>query len=611
MKTIKSFSLNIIFFIFSFVTFLTVPNESTAQGFGKQTTSYKIPNTSNSGLIDIFFEYEPVFTIDEFQTASGIKLDLNIVLSTATELKGNFWYRYLYMGEQYTDEDLGRDVFVPLALENMKLKIWVTGPGSFSKTMTYQSFLGNHKILTVPGKHKPSDFKVFIQGLEGISFKGTSAIHTAINNLIADRKKKVTDQKVKVEEGLNTNKITKEKNDPNKNSADDDFWETGKKNVTTKKDVKSNNTDAAQLPAFFKTSDGKYYKKDSNDKLQEIDYDGYMKMKLNKSEEDKKNKVLQTKSKQQEDQKAVDDLMVKIRKDQDANNQIYKDIDRKFDLQKQGFAAVGAREEAKNNLKQLSTLSDSYQSVDQLMADFNQRMAQLNNSVKDLTYKKNQALNSSADAYFNTPDVAAYGTGIKLVGGMINQAKEAKEKKRAQEELRQQKDAMVNNMIIEEKRLLSGIRTDLFSKFKEGNLPLSSANISENTIYYFAYAYDPAQLGLKNPTLFLSNVFAVNKYSDGTWPFKTSITTSIYKLTPYQEVLHGFYKNKDEAMSMQKAMQDVFAKTGGLISPINYKSKSTVSSSSSNTDFWETGKKAKEASTKDKTPVKKEDFWNN
>ncbi len=312
------------------------------------------------------------------------------------------------------------------------------------------------------------------------------------------------------------------------------------------------------------------------------------------------------------DEKAVDELMTGIQKDQEASSQVYKDIDRRADLQRQGFAAVGAREEARNNVKQLSTLSGSYQSVDQLMADFNARMAQLNSAVSDLTIKKNQALNSSADAFFNTPDVAAYGEGIKAVGAMLNGAKEAKERKKAQEELRQQKEYMLNTMLAEEKRLLTGIRTDLFARFKEGALPLSSTKLASATIYYFVYAYDASQLSAKNPAMFVSNVFPVGRYSDGTWPFKTTIMNDITKLTPYAEVLHGYYPSADEAAAMQAALMDVFTRSGGSVTKIAYKGKNTSgAATATSTDFWETGKKATEPASQEKKPVKKDDFWNN
>ncbi|HEY1114491.1 MAG TPA: hypothetical protein VGE66_13060, partial [Chitinophagaceae bacterium] len=159
-------------------------------------------------------------------------------------------------------------------------------------------------------------------------------------------------------------------------------------------------------------------------------------------------------------------------------------------------------------------------------------------------------------------------------------------------------------------RLLGGIRSDLFSRLPEGSIPLSSSKISANTLYYFVYAYDKAQIGEKQPLLYLSNVFAVSRYSDGTWPFKTSFTGEIQKLTPYAEVMHGYYTSEREAESMRQGLQDLFQQSGGIIKPITYKNKKTTTSSpgAANGDFWETGKK-KEA--EEKKPAKKDDFWEN
>src|SRR5918993_955344 len=111
-----------------------LPLRSFSQQGAKQLTSFKLPASNRTGLIDIFIEYEPVFGIDQFQDAAAVKLNLNVVLSRATAVKGNFWYRYWYEGEQYTDLQLGRDVFVPIELDAMHLKVWITGPNAFMQT---------------------------------------------------------------------------------------------------------------------------------------------------------------------------------------------------------------------------------------------------------------------------------------------------------------------------------------------------------------------------------------------------------------------------------------------------------------------------------------------
>lgn len=386
-------------------------------------------------------------------------------------------------------------------------------------------------------------------------------------------------------------------------AADDDFWSEKKKSSV------NNNTN--NQPEIAMSTDGKYYRKDANNKYQEINQDDYYRIKKQQQEDKATTSVAQQQAKKEFDQKAVDELMVGIKKDQDANNKIYTDIDRSFAQQQQGFAAVKAREDARQNVKDISTLSGNYSSVDQLMADFNQKMGQLNSAVSDLTAKKNQALYGSADATFgSSAETAMYGEGIKAIGAIFNGAKEAKERKKAQEELKAQKEYMINNMLAQEKQLLTNIRVDLFGKFKEGALPLSSSTLKADVIYYFAYAYNPAQLGLKQAQLYISNVFPISRYSDGTWPFKTSITNDIARLTSLDEVLHGYYTSQQEAQAMQVAMGEVFRKTGGEILPIVFKGKKITSSAGTSVgDFWETGKKHSDSlATK---PVKKDDFWKN
>ncbi len=431
-----------------------------------------------------------------------------------------------------------------------------------------------------------------------------AAIEKSLQNKQLKEKQDSEKEKAKSNNQQSSQNTAKGKTTPGNKTADDDFWS----------DKKTSSAGDTNLPDIAMSKDGKYYRKGANDKYEEIGQDDYYRLKKQKGEEKATLTAAEQKAKKEADLKAVDNMMVKIKKDQEDNANIYKEIDRRAGLQRQGYAAVGAREEARQNVKDISTLSGNYQSVEQLMADFNQKMSQLNNAVSDLTAKKNQALYSSADATFGTSsETAAYGEGIKLFGAMVNQAKEAKERKKAQEELKAQKEYMLNTMIAEEKRLLTAMRTDLFSRFKEGALPLSSTKLDAATIYYFVYAYNPAELGNKGAQLYISNVFPVSRYSDGTWPFKTSLTSDIAKLTPLSEIMHGYYTSMQEAEGMQVAMANVFRKTGGSIVPLSYKGKKPASSTGTGTkgDFWETGKKPVEPSSSDKKPAKKDDFWNN
>lgn len=432
-----------------------------------------------------------------------------------------------------------------------------------------------------------------------------------------EQQKAAADARAKAASASSQNKVTSSSSsaatrNTTQTAKEEDFWETGKKTTTASTPSKSTGgIDGTGKPEFVKTTDGKYYQKDANNQMQEISYDRYMQIRHERSQAGKQTTEAKTMTKEEADA-AVNQIMDKVKKDLDAPFQVQKEIDRKFEQYAQNAANNRAVADSRENLKEASSLSGNYQNIDQLMAEFNQKMRQVNSAVEDLRVNKNVAWNSAVTSSFGggSSTDAAIGETLKAVGGIVNAARAEKERKEAREQLRLEKEAAQNALIAEEKRLLTGIRKDLFSRFPEGKIPLSSSKIDASTIYFFVYAYNPAQIGTKECLLYVSNVFAINRYSDGSWPFKTSFASELQQLTPYNEVMHGYYTSEREAESMRSGMQDIFQQSGGTIKSIVYKNKkvSTTSSNASNGDFWETGSKKKEL---EKKAVKKDDFWEN
>lgn len=420
------------------------------------------------------------------------------------------------------------------------------------------------------------------------------------------RQKQLEAQKKQAEVTQQKNKSTAQNTTNNKI---DDFWETG--NSSSKANVTGNTTktETPKLPEFFRTTDGKYYHK-QGDQITEVSQAQYQQLKQQKVNQ-VQSQVTQTVTLTPEQQKrVVDDIMTKVKSEQQQSQQDWDDINNKFSMQQNAYAAGNEAENASKELQANTTLQGNYQSADQLMADFNQQMANINNLSNTIVEKRNEQVNTSVDAAFSDPQYKAYGEGVKLLGNLLNSANEAKERKQAMERLRQEKEAALNQMAAEQKSLLTQVRTSLFARFKEGSLPISSTKVNANTLYYFAYAYDPQQIGTQQTTLYISNVFPISRYSDGTWPFKSNISSEISKLTPYSEVLHGYYTSKEEAESMRKGMINIFLKTGGYSKDISYKGKLNTGTINSG-DFWETGKKKAADSSSTAKPVKKDDFWNN
>ena len=404
-------------------------------------------------------------------------------------------------------------------------------------------------------------------------------------------------------------------NQPKTTAGNDDFW-TEKK--TTANGSAPGNPHYDNLPEFFNTTDGRYFKK-QNGELKEISYDGYMGLVHQKAQQQKQqqeqssNKKLSPAEQQQ--------LVEKIKADNDAAfNKFYKqfdDITARFNQYTEARLTGEAIAESKSALRESSTLSGNFKSMEQLQAEFDQKMANINQLTRDLQQKRDAQVSQGANMYYSEPQYQSINQGVKLIGSIFNSAKAAKEKKEAQEFLQMQRQLAEDRIKAEEKKMITGIRTDLFSQFKEAVFP--TAKMPAGTLYFFAYAYDPQQIGFKQTSLYISNVFPISKYSDGTWPFKNSILGELRPLTPYSEILHGYYGSEQQAEEMRQSMIKVFVQSGGSSKTFVYKGKKATVAAAGTQDFWENGNKtitdsikipSPTDSTKQK-PAAGNNFWNN
>jgi|GEM_PF-6867205 len=168
-------------------------------------------------------------------------------------------------------------------------------------------------------------------------------------------------------------------------------------------------------------------------------------------------------------------------------------------------------------------------------------------------------------------------------------------------EVRATKQTMVNN------------RLALLAKYPDGKTPLSSQAKDASEVYYFVYRCVQAANPETNAApLFVSNVFALSKYSDGTWPFKASLMQKISKANQgLEHILSGYYLTKNEAELKRQNFLDGAKGNAFSVSNITYENKSSAAATSS-TDEW--GNPIKGAELKTNTePVKNNDadFWGN
>ena len=252
---------------------------------------------------------------------------------------------------------------------------------------------------------------------------------------------------------------------------------------------------------------------------------------------------------------------------------------------------------------------------------------------------------------------------IGMVGNIIQQNRADREKKEARQEEEAQRERERRKVEADKAAELARyiaqrleLRNSLLNDYSDGGVPLSSQKIGTQELFYFTYIFDRNTIAESSPNLSVSNIFSIFQYSDGTWPFKSSIQNDIKKIAVSGNIiLVGYFTTKGLADEARNNFLDIAGRTSFEVTPIVYNSKKSKAATSADfwgdkpevkaeaekgtfrpggmgdEDFWETGqyrKKLKEESKKEeakkaetkapatkkpapKKSAEKDDFWNN
>jgi hypothetical protein len=266
------------------------------------------------------------------------------------------------------------------------------------------------------------------------------------------------------------------------------------------------------------------------------------------------------------------------------------------------------------------SLNGNYKSVEELEQDFTDKYNSLQQSLNEL-HKAEQNQNLSTIGYYSTVGGNLGTAGTAVAGGLylLNELQNQKEKENALKELERQKaeaQRQINKAKIASRNAL---REDLFAMFPEGGIALSQHKINVSEIYFFLYSFDESTIQTTNPTIQLSNVFPIAKYSDETWPYRSGLNNDFSKLNLSGKMtLVGFYTTEKMAHDMRNS----FVKLAGLsemnILEVVYKGKPKTNTTTTNSgngaqDFWgESVKKTPSTQSIPETTNQKQsedDFW--
>lgn len=273
------------------------------------------------------------------------------------------------------------------------------------------------------------------------------------------------------------------------------------------------------------------------------------------------------------------------------------------------YAQQNARS-LRENIEENSSLSGNYSSVEELERDFNQKYSSINQSVNEWKEAADESVKQGANLLFNngTASGQAIGEFAGLAASLFNNGE--KQKREAREKLEKQRRQYLLEFETKRKAALLELRQKLFSEFPDGGTPLSRHNIKQPEVYCFAYYFNQNDMEADKPEIYITNVYPVAQYSDGTWPFKNSLVNEIKARTKTPQItLMGYYTQKDLADKMRQSLINLSAKAEMKTVGIEYKGKAAdKTNKTSSGDFWETGKTAPKKET---TKTKTDDFWNN
>jgi hypothetical protein len=250
------------------------------------------------------------------------------------------------------------------------------------------------------------------------------------------------------------------------------------------------------------------------------------------------------------------------------------------------------------------------------------------NSTLDATNYINQVISDvGGSGTFTTGDISGAMDIVNGVGSILNLIDEADaeaerkrqaelQRQRQLEEIRQREERARQERL----RIINS-RKAVVSSIPQAKIPLTYPGISNNEIYFFAYFTTNTSLESNNPEISITNVFTVNRYSDGSWPLLSKLTDRVTYATKISGIqIAGYYTNRLDAETSRSNLVTQAKVASIRTIGIQYSEQAiTTNTNSGSSDFWETNHNKKQnssdsntnTSTKDNNTKPILDFWDN
>ncbi len=258
----------------------------------------------------------------------------------------------------------------------------------------------------------------------------------------------------------------------------------------------------------------------------------------------------------------------------------------------QELAAWQRRQNTVNNTSTTTTSSPSYNNYNTNTATQNNNnqgvtQADLNALLERNAQESNRILGlSPTNTNKTTEQVASEGLW-SLADAWVQSRQERLEREEREEE-RKRIQSENERIEKENRQRIINNRSIIINKFNAKDIPLSSRE-KASKIYYFIYSFENNNLNQEyGPTVYVSNVFEIGTFNDGTRAYTSTVKNEIINLTPFNEVLHGYYYSEVEAETIRKSFIELLKNNGVSIINISYKGKPGTKTATTTTNLTQT-----------------------
>ncbi len=258
----------------------------------------------------------------------------------------------------------------------------------------------------------------------------------------------------------------------------------------------------------------------------------------------------------------------------------------------QEIAAWQRRQNTVNNTSTNTTSSQSHSNYNNNTATQNNNnqgvtQADLNALLERNAQESNRILGlSSSNVNKSTEQVVE--DGVVGIANALLEARQANQELEEREAERKRIRAENERIEKENRQRIINNRSIIINKFNAKDIPLSSRE-KASKIYYFIYAFENNNLNQEyGATVYVSNVFEIGTFNDGTRAYTSTVKNEIINLTPFNEVLHGYYYSEVEAETIRKSFIELLKNNGVSIINISYKGKPGTKTETTTTNLTQT-----------------------